>query len=229
MPGYVYGWLVTAAVVGMTLIVLALLSPVRIRFHTFKAGSDDDVTIELKALYGLLVYSLQIPSVKFYGGLMHLQGTVSGSTAGMDVSSEKKDDIGWDKISKLVDKMKQIIQITRHLPDWVKQTAKRIQLKELSLQIKIGTGDAMWTAMATGLVWSLLTTFFGLVSQYVHVKREPAFTIAPDYKQVSFAAECLCIVQIRLVYAIFAGLHLLARAKKGKGGVKAWQNILSKA
>lgn len=87
----------------------------------------------------------------------------------------------------------------------------------------------MWTAMATGALWSVKTTTLGVLSQFVKLKAEPKVDVKPIYAQPCFTTEWSCVAKIGFGNAIMAGIHLLVRLKKAKEGVQAWRTLLFKA
>ncbi|MUT65531.1 DUF2953 domain-containing protein [Paenibacillus sp. NEAU-GSW1] len=229
MSGYTYGWIAVAAAVLFLCVVIVLASPVVIHAHIRKKGKDDDIELDLKALFGLVSYQVHIPTVKFYGRMLRMKEEMTGAGAGFSSKSNNNDEIGWERVTKTIDTVKQIVHLTQHLPSWLKQTLGKVQLREWNWSTAVGTGDAMWTAMATGLVWSAKTTLLGVMSQILQLKTEPHIQVQPDYQKPSFTTEWSCTAKIRLGHILVAGFHLLRRAKKANGGVKAWQNMLSKA
>jgi hypothetical protein len=87
----------------------------------------------------------------------------------------------------------------------------------------------MWTALATGTVCSVQSSLLGLLSQLMKLRTEPRMQVQPVYQGTIFRSELRCIVEIRLGFALLAGVKLLMRMRKSKGGIRAWQNILFKA
>ncbi|MCA0754464.1 DUF2953 domain-containing protein [Paenibacillus sp. N4] len=227
--GYPYGWITAAGLFFLFLLAMIMASPVIIKGQVKRAGKNDDGELFVKALYGIIKYRIKIPIVQFTGSSVELKEQVSMSGAGINTWKQFKDDIDAEKVVSTLDKMKQILQLTRNMTGWVKQTLTKVRLTEWNWSTTVGTGDAMWTAMATGIVWSVQTSILGLLSQMVKLHAEPKMSVQPIYQHPAFTTEFVCIAQIRFGYAILAGLQLLVRMKKLKGGVKAWQNILFKA
>ncbi|RIX53442.1 DUF2953 domain-containing protein [Paenibacillus nanensis] len=229
MPGYPYGWIMAGGFFFLLVIALAIASPVVIKGYAKRVGENDVAELRVKALYGLIRFRYKIPIVKWKGLSLKVEEQVKATNAGIDTWEQFENEINKEKVERAIDKYKQILHLTRDLKGWAKDTLSRVELIQWNWTTSLGTGDAMWTAMATGAVWSIKTSILGLISQMVQLKSHPAMSVEPDYKHPSFTTEWSCIAQIRFGYAILAGLQLLARMKKWKGGIKTWQNILFRA
>lgn len=228
MLGYPYGWMWAGGFFVLAVFVV-LSSPVVVSGFARRIGSNDDLELSVKALFGLIRYRYKLPSMSLDGLAVKVDEQVSTSKAGMNTWKEFNDEIDKDKVVSSIEKYKHILHVTRDLKGWIKDTLARVNLTEWRWSTTLGTGDAMWTAMATGAVWSIKTAIIGLLSQMVQVKNAPVMEVNPNFSGTAFKTEWSCIAQIRFGYAILAGLQLLVRMKKWKGGVKAWQNILFRA
>lgn len=230
MLSYPYGWILAGGFFFLIVIVLVLTSNVVIKGHVKRVGHNDDAEVTVKALYGLIRFHYEVPVIKWSSGMsLKVKEQMDATNAGIDTWKQFEDEIDKEKVVKSIDKFKRILYLTRDLKGWAKNTLSRVKLTEWQWVTSLGTGDAMWTAMATGAVWSIKTSILGLISQMVQLSSQPAMSVEPDYKHPSFTTEWSCIAQIRFGYAILAGLQLLVRMKKWKGGVKTWQNILFRA
>ncbi|OMF35204.1 hypothetical protein BK133_10855 [Paenibacillus sp. FSL H8-0548] len=227
--GYPYGWNTAVGLFFLLILVVILRSEVVIKGHLRRVGSDDDAELNIKALFGLIRYRYKVPIIQFTGTSVQLKEQVSKTNAGLNTWQQFNEDIDAERVANYIDKFKSLLQMTRDLTGWARKTLTKIRLLEWNWTTSVGTGDAMWTAMATGAVWSVKTSIIGLLSQMVKLKAEPKMNVQPIYQCPAFQTEWSCIAQIRFGYAILAGLQLLVRMRKMKGGVKAWQNILFKA
>ncbi|MBH5318005.1 DUF2953 domain-containing protein [Paenibacillus sp. GSMTC-2017] len=229
MLSHPYGWIMAGGLFFLLIVIIVSASPVVVNGTIRRVGESEDAELNIKALFGLIRYRYKIPYVSFTGRSLKLEEEVSNSDVGINTWKQFNDEIDAEKVTSFIDKVKHIFHITRDLKGWVKGTLSKVSITEWRWNTTVGTGDAMWTAMATGTLWSVKTSIIGLISQMVHVKGQPTMEVNPNFQQSTFATEWSCIAQIRFGYAILAGLQLLVRMKKWKGGVKAWQNTLFKA
>ncbi|WP_424766116.1 DUF2953 domain-containing protein [Paenibacillus sp. sgz302251] len=221
MLSYPYGWITAAGLFFLLILMVLLFSPVVINGHLRRLGSNDDAELNVKALYGLIKYRVKVPTIQFTGTSVELKEQVSSSNAGIDTWKQFSEDIDADKVVNAMERFKHILQMTIDLTGWARKTLTKVRLVEWNWNTSVGTGDAMWTAMATGFIWSVKTSVIGVLSQMVKLKTEPKMIVQPIYQHPAFTTELSCIAQIRFGYAILAGLQLLVRMKKVKGGVKA--------
>lgn len=229
MLSYPYGWMTAASLFFLLILIMVLSSQVVIKGHLRRFGHNDDAEVNITALFGIIRYTLKVPIIQFTGTSVQLKEEVSKTSAGINTWKEFNEDIDADKVVSAVHKFKHLLQMTRNLTGWARKTLTKVRLLEWNWNTSVGTGDAMWTAMSTGVVWSVKTSIIGLISQMVKLKTQPKMNVQPIYQRTAFTTEWSCIAQIRFGYAILAGLQLLVRMRKMKGGVKAWQNILFKA
>ncbi|GLX69035.1 DUF2953 domain-containing protein [Paenibacillus glycanilyticus] len=229
MIGHPYFWVLAAGLLIVLFLFITLVSPVVIQGQMKRDGDNDDIEIKFKAVFGLLRYKLKIRSIDFSGKAIRLQEHLMGTSIGMSSNNEKKDEIDTNRVMAGIEKYKRAAALTHNLSKWAKATLAKVKLEEWKWSSSVGTGDAMWTAMATGLLWSVKTTTLGVLSQFVKLQAEPRVNVQPVYARTCFTTEWSCIAKIGLGSAIMAGLKLLFRLKKAKEGVQAWHAVLFKA
>ncbi|ACT01013.1 DUF2953 domain-containing protein [Paenibacillus sp. JDR-2] len=229
MIGYPYVWVLAAGLIIVLFLLIALVSPVVIQGEMRRDGENDDIEINFKALFGLLRYKLKIRSIDFSGKAIRLHEHLMGTSIGMSSKDEKNDEIDTHRVMVGIEKYKRAAALTYNLSHWAKQTLAKVRLEEWKWFSYVGTGDAMWTAMATGALWSVKTTTLGVLSQFVKLSAEPRVEVQPVYAHTCFRTEWTCIAKIGLGNAIMAGLHLLVRLRNAKEGVQAWRSLLFKA
>ncbi|MFC4777515.1 DUF2953 domain-containing protein [Paenibacillus sp. GCM10023252] len=226
MFSYPHGWIGMTAAGLFFLLIFALIagSKVNIRSHIKRDGSNDDIVIHVNALYGAVKRTIHIPLVRFTGRAVELKQEVkNGLGSGV---TEKNDEIDANKVANALEKMKQVVILTQNLTGIARRTLAKVSLTEWEWKTAVGSGDAMWTAMATGAVWSMKTTLIGLLSQLLKLKTEPAVQVQPDYNKSGFSTEWSCTASIRLGSAMLAGLQFVARMKKSKQDLAAWRNVM---
>jgi hypothetical protein len=80
----------------------------------------------------------------------------------------------------------------------------------------IGIGDAVYTGVAAGALWSIKGSIIGLLSNYLRMKEMPKLMVQPNFQQMITSTDLSCMFQFRIGYAILAGLKLV---KWWKGGL----------
>ncbi|MNP50215.1 hypothetical protein D3C76_1444640 [compost metagenome] len=101
--------------------------------------------------------------------------------------------------------------------------------RELEWSTNVGLDDAVHTATLTGALWGVKATLVGWLTGYIRLTKRPKLFVVPEFGgKPLFSTEIRCIAEIRCGYAIYAGLVLIVRVLKVKGGVKKWWTILFK-
>jgi len=231
MLGYPLGWMITAGLFFLLLLSVAL-SPVSIGGHLKRVGQDDEAELHIRALLGLIRYQWKLPDLRMKGAGMEIKKEAAADNLGGSKQHSSTSQVNPHTVVKSFESFAKLLGQTRDLLGWARRTLGHIQVSEWSWHTAVGTGDAVWTAMATGGIWSAKTTSIGLLSQLVRLSANPLLSVMPMYNQVYFATEGRFRARIRFGYAIFAGIVLMYRLKKTKGiprGLLGWQRILMRA
>ena len=89
---------------------------------------------------------------------------------------------------------------------------KYTSIKNFSLKLLIGTGDAATTAVSVGLSWAAIYNLLGIVGRIVYIDNH-SVEISPDYSGQVFSAEGKCIIKSRIVYIIIIAITILLKIK----------------
>lgn len=95
----------------------------------------------------------------------------------------------------------------------VKLLRKYARIKNISVSIRVGTGDAAITAVSAGALWAAVYALLGIVGSIIYIDKH-SVDIAPDYGEAHFSAEGKCIIKSRIAYIIIIAITILVR--KGK-------------
>ena len=98
---------------------------------------------------------------------------------------------------------------------------KRIILKKLVLKLDFGTGDAYYTGILGGLIWSLVGVGVAYVFETFEVC-ESKIEINPKFSEKTVVGNFSCIFSIKIVYIIVVAIKLkfekFMKKNKIKGG-----------
>lgn len=220
------GWLIAASLFFLAIVVISSSHVVAIGRLTRK-NEDDQLSFHIRALFGWINYVWEVPIMAMSAGAVDIK-TETKSRLDENSPKESTEHVGMRSVMHRVEQLQQLVRHTDRLTNWLGTSLSRVKLVEWRWMTAVGTGDAMWTAMACGGVWTAQTALLGLSSQFVRLRAVPYMTVTPVYSHSHFSTEWSCIAKIRFGYAIVAGLHLLVRIRRVKGGLTTWQNILFK-
>ncbi|SDN88838.1 Protein of unknown function [Paenibacillus sp. yr247] len=211
-------------------IIVVLFSFIRGEFYFSRVKDNDTLSMEMRALFGLIRYRFVIPIIQFKGftkGIM-IKSEKVGKTSSK-LKDETKDHITKDKVLSFYKTAQEALVHTLNLYDWMKQTLAKVECTELRWITRVGVGDAPETAITTGAIWGIKSSLLGFSIRYVNLIAKPRIDVIPQYNEKQFSTEFRFAGRIRMWFAVFAAVRLLARAAKVKGGIRTWIQIALKA
>ncbi len=224
-----FGLLLLIAMLIFAVIILVLFSYIRGEFYFSKVKDNEQMYLDIKALFGWIRFRFVIPVIQFVNfseGIMIKAETVNKNQTSL--LSKGKHNINKDRIMQYYNKVQLILENTFHLYEWMKQSLAQVQCTKLTWNTRIGVGDAPETAITTGIVWGLKSSLLGFIFQYVQLHTHPRVQVNPQYNSQQFSTEVSFAGRIRLGYAILAGFRLLLQISKVRGGFKNWYKTLIK-
>lgn len=224
LGGVLFGW--TAAGLFFLLLLAVALSDISLTGHVSRKGRDDYMQLDVTVLWGIIRYRLVIPFARFQGTSVKLQSERSGNTLGEKLASSAAESVDAQAAKKLFEKTRDMLRFTRDLSDVVKRMLCSIRMKEWRWTTTVGTGDAVSTAMTTGLAWSVKTSVLGVLSQLVRLQASPQLEVIPLFNATAFSTELHYRARIRVSAVAAMGIRLLIHAGKEKGGVTGWFRLL---
>ncbi|QYR19954.1 DUF2953 domain-containing protein [Paenibacillus sp. sptzw28] len=228
MLGFPLGWMIAAGLFFL-LVFTAGMSPLTIRGHIKRVGDDDEAELRIRALLGLINYRWRLPDIRFKGFSMELKKEIFAEDLTDSKQQSTMANIDVHKIMRNFGKFELILKQSSNLFGLARRMLGRVKLTEWQWRTAVGTNDAMWTAMVTGFVWSAKTTAIGLLSQIVRLTADPQLSVEPVYNEPHFSTEGTFTANIRLGYALLAGIVLMSRIRKAEATQKrvhGWRRIL---
>ncbi|UKS30649.1 DUF2953 domain-containing protein [Paenibacillus sp. HWE-109] len=223
-------WIGLALLVVTVAIIAVLVSFIRGEFYFSRVKDNDTLSVEMRALFGLVRYRYVIPIIQFKGftqGIMIKSEVVNDKK--LELKDAKKDHITKDKVIAFYKEAKVVLLHTLNLYEWVKMTLAKVECTELKWITRVGVGDAPETAITTGAIWGIKSSLLGLGIRYVKLVAKPRIDVIPQYNQKQFSTEFRFAGRIRVWSAVLAGIRLLVRAAKVKGGLRVWIQIALKS
>lgn len=216
-------WVGLAIGIVIIAIIVVLCSFIRGEFYFSRVKDNDTLSVEMRALFGLVKYRYVIPIIQFKGftrGIFIKSETVGSSKS--ELKDETRDHITKDKVIAYYKEVNEILVHTLNLYGWMKMTLAKVECTELKWITRVGLGDAPETAITTGAVWAIKSSLLGFLIPFVKLVAKPRIDVIPQYNQKQFATEFRFAGRIRMWFVVVAGLRLVYRAAKVKGGIRSW-------
>lgn len=220
-------WLWICVIIGQSLLAfVVMLSNIRMQMHFSRVGENDHFIIRVRALYGLVRFHYVIPLLKFAG----LKGIFIEHKHGMtkDIRPSSQDIIDMKKITQFYEQSNKLLTHTEGLTTWTKQTMKHVSVTELRWSTRIGLKDAPQTAILTGVIWGLKSSIVHLGAKNTMLRTQPKLHVFPLYNRQHFSTEVIVVGHIRVWQATLAGMKLLRRIWRVKGGLATWKRAVFK-
>lgn len=196
------GWWMAAGLFLFALGWFIFHSPVTLRGVYRRVGHDDEAEVHFRMLFGAVSYTFQLPKVQ------HRQ------TLNAKVAND------W------LAQIRKRIVITDGWWTWLSQLLSKTTVTEWKWRSEVGTRDAMWTALATGMVWAIKTTVIGILSQFVRLPEIPLMSVKPVYGADWVATELYFAAEMKFGTFAWRWLVLVYRVRGWIGLVKyvvRWQ------
>lgn len=222
-------WYVLIAIILIGLIIL--FSEIHIEVVLRRVGQNDLFRVKLRAIFGLVKYRYEIPVIRW-----------NSIFSGVTIKKEEKLDIEKQEfknemtskvnrrtIVKSFEHLQQLVMHTVGLYTWLVNVMGKMKCTELVWVTRIGLGEAADTAVTTGLIWSIKCSLTGFIFQYVRLAQTPQLSVVPLFNEEHFSMDLQGKIKLRVSAALMAGIHLLVRILRVKGGLKVWRNRMTKA
>ncbi|MCD1260758.1 DUF2953 domain-containing protein [Paenibacillus athensensis] len=225
-------WIVVTAVVAVALAALitaVMFSYVRGEFYFSRVRDNDQLTVQIKALSGLIRYKFEVPVIQFKSfsrGVLVKAEAVNETRS--KLKEENQEHITKHKIERFYRQAREIVEHTLSFSDWMKQTLAHVECTSLTWNTRVGVGDAPETAITTGLVWTLKSSLLGFVFRWIDMQTKPRVMVEPLYNALEFTTMLRVRGRIRAGMALWSGLRLLVRIIREKGGLRTWYRLVVK-
>ncbi|TDF99299.1 DUF2953 domain-containing protein [Paenibacillus piri] len=223
--------MIGAWIAGTAAVVLVLLaaSNVKLRMLILREKKNDEIVLDIQGLYGLVKKRIEIPMLQFHNikeGIGYKTEFVNSKA--QELTHDNRQHINKRTITEAFENMRELFAHCFHLHDWLLGTLKHVHCTGMYWKTEVGLGDAAETAMTTGLVWGLKTSLLGFIFRFIKLDVTPEINVVPLFNQVKFFTDVIWTARIRFFYVMLAGILLLYRILKVKGGLKTWQRLLFK-
>lgn len=183
----------------MILLFLVLRSSTKFKFSLIKYNEDDHVTVNISTFYNMLIYTQKIPFINLVG--KHKGPTVHNKSL-----------INIDEINAVINNYKITYFKYQSITNYI---IRKLMINSIVCHTEIGTGDAAQTAIMAGLIWSIKSSVFPIITKHYELS-DLSIDVVPNYDSRVFKTSTDCIFSIRLGHImIIRAKILLIQIKDG--------------
>ncbi|MDP4550935.1 DUF2953 domain-containing protein [Alkalihalobacillus macyae] len=192
------------AVFGLLLIAslpLIIFSTVKVTVTIEHSRAVEELQVDVKALFGLLLYSTAIPLKELLE---------NGEEAIKDKAEETtfKGDI--QELLKLFKK-------THGAKDAVQFILEKTSVRKIQWETNFGMTNAANTAVGAELLLNAKIALFALLSHYSNLLTVPQLIVTPIYEMKTIQTYIKCMITFKLGHAMIAAIKLLKSQKNIQG------------
>jgi hypothetical protein len=210
-------WLLVVLLFLILLLIVIMFSKASIHIDFYHGNDNDQLTVIIKALAGLITFKKEIPMIKLDEDSPSVVIAEKTKT-GPNETTKRQGERSFDK-EDLLDSLNDTKALMEHvvgLHIHVKKLLAKVKIKKLEWHTCVGIGDAASTAIVCGAIWSVKGGILGLLSRYMRLVASPVLTVTPNFQQLASQIILKCMFQITIGHAIWAGIKLV---KYWKGGM----------
>ncbi|WP_245640171.1 DUF2953 domain-containing protein [Paenibacillus dakarensis] len=221
---WIFLWLL-ALVIFVFLLIIVMASTITMRMHLVLRGTEYKLNVEGKMLFGLVNVKYEFPFNVIDTGIRLVR---------MLLTSEKSEESYEDSEENPVNKralqfsdMKLLFRATNGLKEWMINTMSIMEMSKSRWETSIALDNAAETAAAAGMVWGVKHTIFGMLSFYLRLTDIPQLQVRPDFTgPPQLSSDMSFEIQMNFGRALYAGLILMVRILRSKGGLKTWRKVM---
>jgi hypothetical protein len=221
-------WLLIALMILLILLLVIIFTKLTVIINYYHHNDNDDLKLELKIWFGIIKYKINVPLIKIDDNSPSV--VVKGNTHignSSEESDEMEQQITPNKVKK---RLKDLNEILKHVNDMfviIKKLLQKMTIKQFEWHSLLGVGDAAFTGMATGALWTIKSSVISILSHFLKLKEMPVLSVTPQFQFAVIQTRLTCIIQFRIGYAILAGLKLIKFWKGGRPNLEV-NNTYSK-
>lgn len=198
-------WLIWMGIVFI-LILLLILTKITVTIHYHHMRDDDSLTVTFK-IWGIRVYRYKVPVI-----------AIDDESATI-VWRQKKEHPGGQEQNKqkltkdeLIRRMRAFQNLLEQIMDFnriMKRFLKHIMVSQFQWSTRVGIGNAAWTGVAAGAIWTIKGSIVSLISHFMMLKTDPYLKVEPLWQGDLSETDLSCMFSFRIGHAMRAGLQIV--------------------
>jgi len=205
------------AFIGIILIILILLFiPFSLGIRFTRKNDDDHVEIQFLILNDIIKFNLEIPFID----LINYKDKFSIEIKEKFETGKDETDIKKNKsiitLNKLIEGYKRASKMKEMLGTMLIYLSDKIVIRRLNWDTRIGLDDAALTGISTGILWTFKNLIISFILNHKEIK-DLNIDIVPEFNSLVLETDFYCIIKLKMVYIIIAGLNGIKVKIKGGG------------
>lgn len=189
------------------IIIVFLSSSIVVGLHLTHGGSELEGQVNVRAVFGIVRISRELHEV-------HPKWTSEGPAL-KTVHDKVKDKpqettLTASEVWRMIRHWNLYTSAFQKVSKPLRRVLKDVLLVRCDCEMNVGTGDAVSTGCAIGLLWSALGLVVGELSNLTHFTARPKLVINPDFNGTRFDASFDCIGRIRVGKAIVGAVRVFS-------------------
>jgi len=127
---------------------------------------------------------------------------------------KKKEGLNLTDIYKKIKSIKCFYDLNKkYIRDIIDYLKKKLTIQELNLKVRLGTGDAFYTGVLSGLMWSIAGAVIALICSNFCVMKK-CTDVQPNFSKKEMKIDFYCILKTKLVHIIVVRIKFYKFLKK---------------
>jgi len=220
--------LLMLTVVAVLVVFFLIALPLRFALWIRRYQGDEEGAIEVQYFFGLLHWRRRLFSItgtaSDEGPALSINHESSPPSRSHETPSTK--DNGGPEAERAELTTEDVWRFLKHWQTWksifdeakptLRKIGQRMWFRRLQVQLTVGTSDVVSTGIAYGVTWALTMGIIGPITYWGRFSQKPMVDVKADFQRAILEGSAECIVEIRLGYAILAGLRLLRLRRSAK-------------
>lgn len=208
---------ILAIIIGAFLLLLLSLCFFKLTIHIryYHKKDNDDLKIEVRALFGIIRYKKTIPLIKIDEDSPSLVIEEETEITGKKETMEDTKQFSGSDLLNFLSNYQELLNHVVHFHRIVRAFLAKLTIKNIEWSSIVGLGDAAHTGMVSGAIWAVKGSIIGMMSNYMKLRDMPKINIYPQFQGVASETLFSCMIQFRLGHAMMAGIKLVKYWKDG--------------
>lgn len=207
----------------LLILFLLIITKLTVTLSLYHGNDNDHFKVKLRAWFGLLKYTIDIPLVKLDDdgpNVVFEEEKKKGNESNPSNKKVSKKKITPNDFIDSLNDTKEIIIHVQSLHRIIRSFLKKVKLDHVQWKTLFGTGDAASTGTLTGTIWGMKGSIIGILSGYMRLQSIPVIEVTPTFQHAVIQTQFSCIIQFRIGNAILVGFKILRYWRGGMAKFK---------